>query len=65
MTSKKEVTAMLRRYDKLRHELRTLEHTLNRSCAEYGRNHLGIWGYTKDHLRMQLERENPKKENVA
>ena len=66
MTTKKEAAALLKRYDKLRAELRQLEHQLNRACTDYGRNQLGIWGYTKDHLRMQLERENPKeKERVA
>jgi hypothetical protein len=33
-----------------------LEHELNRACVEYGKTQ-GIWGFNKDHLRMQLERE--------
>jgi hypothetical protein len=56
MTSKKEVSALLRKYDKMRHELRTLEHDLAKACADYGRSE-GLWGFNKDHLRMQLERE--------
>lgn len=56
MTSKKEVAALLRKYDKMRHELRTLEHELSKACTDYGRTQ-GIWGFNKDYLRTQLERE--------
>lgn len=56
MATKKEAAALLKRYDKMRHELRLLEHDLAKACADYGRT-LGVWGYTKDHLRMQIERE--------
>lgn len=54
--TKKEVAAMLRKYDRMRNALRVLEHELGKACAEYGRSQ-GIWGFTRDHLRMQLERE--------
>lgn len=54
--TKKEAAAMLRKYDRMRNELRVLEHELAKACAEYGKSQ-GIWGFTKDHLRMQLERE--------
>lgn len=54
--TKKEAAALLRKYDKMRLELRTLEHELGKACASYGRT-IGVWGYTRDHLRMQLERE--------
>jgi hypothetical protein len=56
MTTKREATALLRRYDKLRLELRTLEHELAKACTDYGRAQ-GIWGFNRDHLRMQIERE--------
>jgi len=56
MTTKKEVAAMLRKYDKMRTDLMILEHNLAATCANYGRSQ-GIWGFTRDHLRMQLERE--------
>jgi hypothetical protein len=56
MTTKREATTLLRRYDKMRQELRTLEHDLAKACADYGRSQ-GIWGFNRDHLRMQLERE--------
>jgi hypothetical protein len=56
MTTKREVATMLRKYDKMRVELRTLEYDLAKACADYGRSQ-GIWGFNKDHLRMQLERE--------
>lgn len=56
MTTKKEAAALLRKYDKLRHELRAVEHELAKACADYGRTQ-GVWGFNRDHLRMQLERE--------
>lgn len=54
--TKQEVAELLARYDALRLELRTLEPQLNKACTNYGRSQ-GIWGFNKDHLRMQLERE--------
>jgi hypothetical protein len=56
MTTKREAAALLRKYDKLRHELRAVEHELAKACADYGRTQ-GVWGFNRDHLRMQLERE--------
>ncbi len=56
MTTKKEAASLLRKYDKLRHELRAVEHELAKACADYGRTQ-GVWGFNRDHLRMQLERE--------
>ena len=56
MTTKKEAAALLRRYDKMRTELRLLEHELAKACSDYGRSQ-GVWGFNRDHLRMQLERE--------
>lgn len=54
--TKKKVAAMLRKYDRMRNDLRVLERELNKACADYGRT-IGVWGYTRDHLRMQIERE--------
>lgn len=56
MTTKKEAAALLRKYDKLRAELRATEHELAKACADYGRTQ-GLWGFSASHLRMQLERE--------
>lgn len=56
MTKKQEAADLLARYDALRAELRTVERDLGRACADYGRS-IGVWGFSKDHLRMQLERE--------
>lgn len=53
---KREALRLLKKYDKLRAELRTLEPQLNKACADYGRS-VGIWGYRPDHLRMDLARE--------
>ena len=57
MTTKTEAAALLREYDELRARMRVLERELGRACAEYGRS-VGVWGFSKDHLRIQLEREN-------
>lgn len=54
--TKAEVVRMLEEYDALRAKLRTLERELNRACADYGRTR-GVWGFSRDHLRMQVERE--------
>ena len=56
ITLKRDATKLLTRYDKLRLEMRVLEHDLNRACIAYGRS-IGVWGFSRDHLRMQLERE--------
>jgi len=54
---KNEVAQMLRQYDAMRAELRTLERALGKACTDYGRSK-GIWGFTRDHLRLELERED-------
>lgn len=56
MALKRKAASMLARYDKLRLELRVLEHDLNRACVDYGKS-IGVWGYRADHLRMQINRE--------
>ncbi len=56
MSNRKEAAALLRKYDKMRRELRELEHELAKAAAEYGRS-TGRWGFTRDHLRSELERE--------
>lgn len=61
ITLKREAVKLLTRYDKLRLEMRVLEHDLNRACVAYGKS-IGVWGYRPDHLRMQINRE---KGNVA
>ena len=54
MTTRKEASALLRKYDKLKAELMVLEHQLNTACADYGRLSVpSRWGYTKDMLRNE------------
>ena len=57
--TKKKAAKLLRRYDKLRTELRVLEHDLARACADYGRS-IGVYGLSKDHLRIQVEQAKGK-----
>ena len=56
LTSKQRATLLLRKYDEMRAELRTIERDLAKACTEYGRE-TGHWGFTKDHLRIQLDNE--------
>jgi len=48
-----ETENMLKQYDTARAALKKLEHNLNRAAMSYGRRR-GVWGYTKDHLRIAL-----------
>lgn len=56
MALKREAVKLLTKYDKLRLEMRVLEHDLARACTAYGKS-IGVWGFSKDHMRMQVERE--------
>ena len=53
---KRNAVKLLRKYDKLRKELLTLEHEAKTAAANYGRA-IGVYGYRIDHLRMQVGRE--------
>ena len=57
MTSKQRATLLLRKHDEMRAELRKIERELHKACADYGRD-CGMWGFNKDHLRIQLENED-------
>lgn len=54
--TKKQAVALLRRYDALRAELRTVERDLNRTVTEYGKEK-GLYGMNKDHFRIQIDNE--------
>jgi len=56
MTTKQRASLLLRRYDLLRRELRDTERDLAKACTTYGRE-CGVWGFNKDHLRIQLDSE--------
>lgn len=56
---KRNAVKLLRKYDKLRKELLTLEHEAKTAAANYGRA-IGVYGYRIDHLRMQVGREQGK-----
>lgn len=51
---KRNAVKLLRRYDKLRKELLTLEHEARSAAAAYGKS-IGVSGYRIDHLRWQVE----------
>jgi len=56
LSAKQRATLLLRKYDHMRKELRVIERDLAKACTEYGRE-TGHWGFTKDHLRIQLDNE--------
>ena len=58
---KARAAALLTEYDTLRIRMREVERELGKACADYGRS-MGVWGYHRDHLRLQLERENNKED---
>lgn len=56
-TSTKQTAAMLlRKYDEMRKELRTVERDLAKVVTAYGREK-GYYGLSKDHFRIQLDQE--------
>jgi hypothetical protein len=48
------VFTLLREYDESKSKLRALEEELNRECTAYGRDVLGLWGFSPSHLRQRL-----------
>jgi hypothetical protein len=54
MTDEPKVFTMLHQYDEAKRELRALEAELNKECALYGRNVLGLWNFSPNHLRQRL-----------
>ena len=56
LTTKQRAALLLRKYDQMRKEIRTVERDLAKACTDYGRE-TGHWGFTKDHLRIQLDNE--------
>ena len=54
MTEEPKVFAMLREYDESKTKLRALEEELIKECTAYGRDVLGLWGFSPSHLRQRL-----------
>lgn len=54
MTDEPKVFVLLREYDERKRELRALEEELNKECTAYGRDTLGLWGFSPSHLRQRL-----------
>lgn len=60
----RKASLLLRRYDKLRSELRLLETELSYACSDYGRA-TGRWGFNRDHLRLEIEQEQAKRRKAS
>jgi hypothetical protein len=56
LPTKLKAKILLRKYDRLRQELRTTEQELGKAVAAYGRE-TGLWGLNKDHFRIQVQNE--------
>jgi hypothetical protein len=54
MTNEHRAITLLREYDESKSKLRALEEELNKECAAYGRDVLGLWGFSPNHLRQRL-----------
>lgn len=65
--AKQHAVRLLRKYDKMRAEMRVLEHELAKACVAYGREIGQGFGFNKDTLRLHLsmEAERLKKEQAA
>ena len=61
---KRNAVRLLREYDKLRARLRLLEREASRACSAYGVE-TGRWGFRLDHLRIELENEQRRKEKAS
>jgi hypothetical protein len=64
LSTKLQAAILLRKYDQLRGELRTIERELAKAVTAYGRE-TGHWGLTKDHFRIQLDNEERIRLEVA
>lgn len=64
LSIKMKATVLLRKYDRLRKELRETELELGKAVTAYGRE-TGRWGLTKDHFRSDLEREELVRLEIA
>lgn len=56
LTTKQRAALLLRKYDQMRKEIRTIERDLAKAVTAYGRER-GYWGLTKDAFRIQIEQE--------
>ena len=54
---KRHATLLLRKYDEMRKELRTVERDLARAVTTYGKE-TGYYGLRKDHFRIQIDNED-------
>lgn len=65
-TKRAQAIKLLRRYEKLKAELRTLEPELNKACVDYGLSKASpSWGFRKEHLRIELDTMAERKGKAA
>ena len=64
LSIKMKATVLLRKYDRLRKELRETEYELGKAVTEYARDS-GRWALSKDHFRSEIEREETLRLEIA
>lgn len=65
-TKRGQAIRLLKRYDKIKAELRQLEPELSKACVDYGLSKPNpSWGFRKEHLRIELEMEAERKGKAA
>jgi hypothetical protein len=65
-TKRAQAAKLLRRYEKLRAELRLLEPELKKACVEYGLAKTSpTWGFRPEHLHIELEMEAERRGKAA
>lgn len=62
---KHRAAVLLRKYDKMRMEMKKLEHDLHEACVEYGQTQGYGLRYNRDYLRTRLLMEQEQKEKAA
>ena len=53
MSTKETAVKLLREYDQMGVDYRSLERELDKACCIYSAE-LGLWGFSKNHLRIRL-----------
>lgn len=64
LSTKMKAAVLLRRYDRLRRQLRETEQELGKAVTDFARE-TGRWGLTKDHFRSELERDELARLEIA
>ena len=62
---KRQAAVLLRKYDRMRMEMRQLEHELHEACVAYGQTQGYGLRYNRDYFRTLLLMEQERKDKAA